>query len=275
METAIEKPWVVVTGASGSMGSAAVRALALKGERVIMACRNPKKGAAVRDAILAEVPGAELDLRILDLSSLSSVREFAASLEGTVVKALFNNAGIINRDFNITADGLEATTATNYVGPYLLTRTLAPMMPKGSRIVNMVSVTTKVSSIGESFLTPDEKGFSQLGTYGKTKYALSLFTIALQERFPDLYVNMSDPGVVNSNMISMHRWFDPIADVLFRPFCKTPEQGVAPALRALETTEHLKYFVGRKTREVSRRLMEDPQVESLWRQTADFLGMNR
>ncbi|MCQ2184752.1 MAG: SDR family NAD(P)-dependent oxidoreductase [Bacteroidales bacterium] len=270
-----EKACIIVTGASGSMGSAAVRSLATAGERVIMACRNPRKGESVRQSILAEVPGADIELRILDLSSLSSVREFAASMQGIPVKSLFNNAGIINRDFSITADGLEATTATNYVGPYLLTRLLIPQMVSGAHIVNMVSVTTKVSYIGEDFLVPDEKSFSQLGTYGKTKYALSLFTIALARRYPELYINMSDPGVVNSNMISMHRWFDPIADVFFRPFCKTPEQGVAPALRALEATDHLKYFVGKRTRDVSDRLLDDQTVDILWNSTADFLGLGR
>ena len=49
---------IVITGASGSMGSAAVKALAKKGFGVIMACRNLSKASAVREDILREVPQA-------------------------------------------------------------------------------------------------------------------------------------------------------------------------------------------------------------------------
>ena len=35
---------IIVTGASGGMGKAAVKALAAKGRSVVMACRNLQKG---------------------------------------------------------------------------------------------------------------------------------------------------------------------------------------------------------------------------------------
>ncbi len=42
---------------------------------------------------------------------------------------------------SITVDGFERTVSVNYVGPYLLTRKLIPLMVRGARIVNMVSCT--------------------------------------------------------------------------------------------------------------------------------------
>ena len=52
----------------------------------------------------------------------------------------------------------------------------------------------------------------------------------------DIRVACADPGVVNTGMISMHRWFDCLADIFFRPFISTPAQGARPMLRALTDT---------------------------------------
>ena len=84
---------IIVTGASGSMGKAAVKALALKGRSVTMACRNLQKGEAARREILARVPGAAIGLLPLDLASLRSVRAFAAAVKGSAPAGLLNNAG--------------------------------------------------------------------------------------------------------------------------------------------------------------------------------------
>ena len=67
---------IIVTGASGSMGKAAVEALARKGRSVTMACRNLEKGERVRASILREVPSASLVLARVDLGSFSSIRAF-------------------------------------------------------------------------------------------------------------------------------------------------------------------------------------------------------
>ena len=59
---------IIVTGATGSMGSAAAEALASQGIPILMACRNLEKAAAVRADILRRVPGADLEVRPLDLA---------------------------------------------------------------------------------------------------------------------------------------------------------------------------------------------------------------
>ncbi len=71
---------VVITGASGAMGEAAVRALARDGRSVLMACRNLEKAALVRSRIIADLPEADITLGLLDLASIDSVRAFVASL---------------------------------------------------------------------------------------------------------------------------------------------------------------------------------------------------
>ena len=43
----------------------------------------------------------------------------------------------------------------------------------------------------------------------------------------------ADPGIVSTDIITMHMWFDPLTDILFRPFIRTPRQGAATAVHLL------------------------------------------
>lgn len=264
---------VIVTGASGSMGSEAVRSLVREGDSVVMACRNVVKADGVRAEILKEVPGASIDIVHLDLSSFRSVKCFADSIAGLKVDALFNNAGIINREYRLTEDGFENTLQTNFLGPCYLTRLLLPQMPEGARIVNMVSLTCRYGNVDETFFSRGKDRFSQLGTYSDTKLALLLYSVALAEKAGGVHVNVADPGIVNSNMISMGRWYDFLADVFFRPFCRSPKKGVAPALRALSSDCDLHCFVGRRHSEIENSIKSNPYADWLWNETEKLLPL--
>jgi len=259
----------IVTGASGSVGSVAVREIAARGYTVIMACRNLVKGEAVRQSVLQQCPAAELLLMELKLDSFASVAAFAQKVKDLRSEyelcGLFNNAGIINRDYKLTADGFENTLQVNFLSPFLLNCLLVDSIVDGGNIVNMVSLTCRFGKVGKDIFERPEKAFSQLGTYSDTKLALLLSSIALGRKLAGrVRVNVSDPGVVNSNMISMGRWFDPLADIFFRPFISSPEKGAAPALRAAFSQENLYYFVGNSDRPIKDRYLEHPLLDWLW-----------
>ena len=240
--------WFIVTGASGSIGCEVVKGLAAKGYSVILACRNMDRGRRAADQVLNEVPDAKLRIEALDVSSPDSIRNFVSGLGDLEISGLLNNAGSIFRDYALTPDGRERTFAVNYFGPMELAEALLPHLGPGGIIVNTISVTAFVSRLCEADFHPDAKRFGQLRTYGKAKLALLRYTRELAERRPDLIVNATDPGVVNSNMITMGRWFDPIADVIFRPFCKSPAKGAIPAVNAITSGLSGRYFHGNVSR---------------------------
>ncbi|OWM72051.1 hypothetical protein CDL15_Pgr017934 [Punica granatum] len=68
----------IVTGASSGIGIETTRVLALRGAHVIMAMRNMGAGREVKEAIMKELPSAQIDTMELDLSSMASVRKFAS-----------------------------------------------------------------------------------------------------------------------------------------------------------------------------------------------------
>jgi len=281
----MEKSKIIVTGATGSIGLAAVKSLLSKDLPVIMACRNIRKADSQRDSLIKQFPHSEIDIIELDLNSFASIRAFVEEIknQGFKVDKLLNNAGIICRDFTVNDDGFETTLAVNYLGPLYLSKLMIPLMDNDFNIVNTVSVTRGVSKLDEHFFDLDKKRFSQLGTYGKAKYALFLSSLTLSEKIKNGSVNLTDPGVVDSNMISMHRWFDPLADVLFRPFCKSPEKGAIPAVNALlqpiansqqPTARNVKLFSGNRSKVIPQKYYDNPLRKWLWEESGKQLTIN-
>lgn len=264
---------IIITGASGSVGAAATSALAQHGWHVIMACRDLEKGEKVRQEVLAKCPGASVEVRELEMSSRESIRRFAEGLKGTVVDVLFNNAGVKAHKYAESADGIEQNMAVNFVGTAMLTELVAPLIPKGGSIVNMVSLTVRFAKLDINWRERKPEDFSQLGFYSASKLALLYYSIGLARRCPHLNVNVSDPGIVNSNMITMGHWYDPLADIFFRPFIKTPEQGAVSSLNAIGHVGSLQYFVGSKHSPIAGKYLDSPFVDQLWQQLVPLIGV--
>ncbi len=75
----------VLAGASSGIGTETARVLALRGVHVVMGVRNMTAGQEVKEAIIKGNPTAKIDAMELDLSSMASVRKFAAE---------FNSSGL-------------------------------------------------------------------------------------------------------------------------------------------------------------------------------------
>ena len=281
MKNNTEPKLAVVTGADGGMGTEITRALAFAGYRVVMACCRVQKAEEVRRSLLRERSGLQIEIRKIDLASFASVAAFADGMlaEGKRVSLLMNNAGTMETARRITEDGLERTVSVNYAGHYLLTRKLLPLMGEGSRIVNMVSCTYAVGRLDfPDFFTQGKKGsFWRIPIYSNTKLALTLFTIYLAARVRErgITVNAADPGIVSTDIITMHAWFDPLTDVLFRPFIRTPLQGADTAIRLLLDEEAGQRTgtlnANRRPKPLSEKYVHHPQMEELWQRTEDIV----
>jgi len=264
---------LIITGATGSMGRIVTEQMAKEGFPVIMACYDLENAVPLKAEILKRNPEAELEIEYINLKSIASVKSFVERMKGRTFSGLFNNAGVLPRHFALTEDGFETTMSVNYLCPCLLTRLLAPQMESGARIVSMVSMAAKISSVDLRWAERKEKDFGQVKNYSLSKVSLLYFSIALAERYPDLMVNVSDPGIVDSDLIRMDRWFDPIADVIFRPLINTPLKGAQPAIRALHSDKSKMYFVGKRSSLIGRRHLESPLADQLWDQTGQLLGL--
>lgn len=267
----------VITGADGGMGTEITRAVAMAGYRVVMACCNMERARQRRLQLIAETGHREIECQYLNLASLETVAEFADRLlqRKERISLLMNNAGTMETARKTTADGLERTVSVNYVGPYLLTRKLLPLMDKGSRIVNMVSCTYAIGRLDfPDFFTKGRKGaFWRIPIYSNTKLALTLFTLKLADllREQGITVNAADPGIVSTDIITMHMWFDPLTDIFFRPFIRTPRQGADTAIRLLLDKEWTgisgRLFVSGHPKDLAAKYTSHILQDELWGRT--------
>ena len=275
------KKTAVITGADGGMGSEITKAVAMAGYHVIMVCYTSFKGEEKKSRIILDTGNEDIEVVQADLSSMESVVDAVDKIKDKTpsVELLMNNAGTMCTHYVRTEDGFEHTVAVNYLAPYLLTRRLLPIMHEGSRIVNMISCTYAIGKIGPHFFTKGREGsFFRIPVYSNTKLALWLFTRELSERVKGrgITVNAADPGIVSTNIIRMDEWFDPLTDIFFRPFIRTPRQGAETAIRLLldEQFGNLtgRMFASSKEKKVSEKYMHHPQTKELWKMTEQNLG---
>jgi NAD(P)-dependent dehydrogenase (short-subunit alcohol dehydrogenase family) len=200
---------VLVTGGGRGLGRVTAEKLAVAGNRVILVARTPEAAEAAAGEIRRNHPGALVEPRSVDLSSLSEVRAFA-SLEaerGEVIDVLFHVAGVMQQSATrrVTVDGYEETLAVNVLAPCLLTHLLLPALERSpaARVVTVSSRLHLPGSRGEpvhfDFDDPQlERGYHPDRAYKNSKLAVLWFTYELQRRLPPwpITANAVCPGFV-------------------------------------------------------------------------------
>ncbi|KPP60414.1 retinol dehydrogenase 12-like [Scleropages formosus] len=243
----------IVTGANTGIGKFIALDFARRGARVILACRNEARGtAALRD--IRELSGnPDVHLRLVDTSSLASVRKFAASIlqEEHKLHILVNNAGASGLPRGITPDGLEVSFATNLVGPFLLTHLLLDLMKRSApaRVVNMSSANHRKGKFDLSHFKGENLIYHLDTVYNHTKLHNILWTNELASRLHGTGVtaNSLHPGVV---MTEVMRNYSLLVRLIFSIvgifFFKSSEEGAASTIycAVAEETEGIsgKYF---------------------------------
>lgn len=197
----------IVTGANSGIGYETVKGLAMKGAKVIMACRSLKKAEEAKADILKDIPEADLVVMQLELDDLSSVRKFAESYKQQYkeLHLLINNAGIMIPPFSKTKDGFESQMGVNYFSHFLLTSLLFELLDNTpeSRVITLSSIAHKKGQINFDNLN-SEKGYAKMGAYGQSKLACLMFAFELQRRIEKANSHVKSlaahPGVSNTNL---------------------------------------------------------------------------
>lgn len=229
-------------GASSGIGREAARVLALRGARVVMAVRDVSAGLRAKEAIQAEIRGAEVDVLELDLASMASVRSFAAEFASLdlPLNILINNAGVMARDCTRSCDGLELHFATNHIGHFLLTNLLLENMKSASLDSGVEGRIVNVSSSGHIMTYPqgicfdkvhDPSGFNSLVAYGQSKLANILHSNELSRVLKEEGVNISanavHPGVVATNLFRNRTIFSALINTIGSIISRSVQQGAA------------------------------------------------
>lgn len=192
---------ILVTGSTDGIGKLATIKLVKEGHNVLLHGRNSKK----LDDTISEVKEVYSNVNIqgfvADFADPNSVKQMALAIKQDIgeLDVVINNAGIFKSNTAKTQQGFDIRFAVNYLAPYFLTQELVPILPKGSRIINLSSAAQAPVSLealkGHQHLSAQE-------AYAQSKLALTMWSFALAETLTSSTVIAVNPGsLLNTKMV--------------------------------------------------------------------------
>lgn len=230
----------IVTGGTAGMGLEIAKDLARRGARVIIACPFQQEGSDALKTIIEESGNKNIVFKLLDLSSLKSVREFAGDILTTEERLdlLINNAGVGAPSETQTKDGMNLIMQVNYYGHFLLTILLLPLLKKTgqlsepSRIINTSSILHWIGRIDIENMNKSNYYWIPVYHYSISKICVIPFSRELTRRLKGTHVvvNNVDPGAVGTGIFSPFGIIGWVFTNLFFYIYKTPWEGAQTAL---------------------------------------------
>ncbi len=228
-----------ITGGYSGLGMETARAIAGRGAHVVIAGRD----AAKAQKAAAEI-GNGAEMIVCDLGDLAQIARCGAEARERFarIELLINNAGIMATPFGTTANGFEQQFGVNHLGHFALTAALMPLVlgADAPRIVNLSSRAHFIAPMDFDDPHFEHRAYEKWASYGQSKTANALFTVALHKRFAARGVDAFavHPGGIATNL-GRHMDDADTAALMERlrrnaqaagqepePF-KTPEQGAA------------------------------------------------
>ncbi|RDD40722.1 Retinol dehydrogenase 14 [Trichoplax sp. H2] len=273
---------VIITGANTGIGKEAAIDLARRGARVICACRSKSRGEAAVEDIKNISGNNNVVLKMLDLGSLNSIRQFAKDINAKEERldVLINNAGLAGPAYrDTTEDGFERMMGVNHLGHFLLTDLLLDLLKKSqpSRIVVVSSNAHRmVSSLNLDDLM-SEKSYSGTSVYGYSKLANILFSLEMSKRLKgtSVTINALHPGAVMTELgrhLDDYLQLPPFLNKAMRwtmsIFFRDSRQGAQTVIclavdRNLESVSG-KYFAECKISETTAAATNETEAKMLW-----------
>jgi NAD(P)-dependent dehydrogenase (short-subunit alcohol dehydrogenase family) len=277
---------VLITGANSGIGKETTRGLAKMGAAVVMACRNLTKAVPVCEAIKRESGNARIEVMQLDLTLQRSIREFSSQFRRKYqqLNVLINNAGVMCARGRETEDGFNRVMATNYLGPFLLTNLLLPLLKQTpeARIVNVSSIAHLWGRIDLNDLNLKRKcKFG--GPYASSKLALIFFTQELSERLKQtgITVNALHPGIVATDIYRIGpegSWYQAVFRKILRLVMISPQDGALTSIY-LASSEDVKGVTGKYFYKLNPSFFSpkcrDRQLQrGLWQLSENLTGLS-
>ncbi|WP_020504375.1 NAD-dependent epimerase/dehydratase family protein [Lamprocystis purpurea] len=194
----------VITSATVGIGRELAVILSRCGARVVAVGRDQEAGNALMRELEERPSCTPGELLIADISEMAQVRKLAADIlaRHPRVDVLVNNAGAVFASRQMTAEGIEATFAVNYLAHFLLTTLLLDAIPADGHIVNLISEIYRRSGLDFSDIFCS-RSYDPLDAYGRAKFATVMFSNSLTERLGPSGPRVAtvSPGIVRNETL--------------------------------------------------------------------------
>src|SRR5437660_6627370 len=265
-------PVVVITGATGAIGSATAEQLARRNARLLLLGRASNRMDAIVQRLDRDNKVSSVEA---DLSSLASIRAAARQVRRAVpqVDALLHIAAVFATEYEETKDGFQLMLATNLLGPFLLTNLLRDRLAGTGRVI---TVTAPSSTRVDMKQLLDKNRFKPLRTFGATKAANLMFTFELARRAKrwDVRAHAYHPGLVRSEL--MREASRPVR--FLTRFVSRPPTRAAEDLADLVTSPALGrttgwFFTGGRRIDPPKSTLDVDAQRELWRHSAELVEL--
>ena len=274
---------VLITGANSGIGKATAIKLATMGAHIVMLCRNKERGETARQDIIQTSDNKNIELILIDLADLISVRKAAEDIKAKYdhIDVMINNAGGYFTERKTSKDGYECTFAMNHLGHFLLTNLLLDELKAAvnARLINLSSdIHKKGHIIFDDLMT--EKKYKGFGVYSHAKLANILFTKELSRRLhdTDITVNTLHPGIVRTNFTADSGRFIRFMMTIMGSLLKSPEKGAETSVYLASSKDVAgisgKYFVNRKEKKSSPESCNEEVAKKLWKMSCELTGLD-
>jgi NAD(P)-dependent dehydrogenase (short-subunit alcohol dehydrogenase family) len=270
---------VLITGGNSGIGKATAIGIAKTGATVIIGCRNKGKGQAAVEEIKKASGNNKIEMLLIDLASLQSVRDAAAEFKKRFNKlhVLINNAAVFVGRREETVDGLERTFQTNYLSHFLLTHLLLDTLKASapSRIINVASKHMGIKFNFDDLQT--KQNYSYMKAVGPTKLGLIVFSKILAKKLEGtgVTVNALHPGLANSNLLLDIPKF---VQFIFKMMSTSPEKCAETSIY-LATSADVekvsgKYFENKKEKATGSNANNEADNQRLWDESMRLAKLN-
>ncbi|MFI6762889.1 oxidoreductase [Micromonospora sp. NPDC050417] len=235
----------VVTGATSGLGLVTARELVAHGGRVLLAVRDVARGETIASSLRQTYPGAQVEVRQVDLLNLDSVRRAAEQIgQEAAVDVLINNAGISAAAHSVTPQGAELHLMANHLGHFALTALLEPALRRSPapRVVTVTSFMHEKGELDLDDLAWRRRKYTPLAAYSASKLANAVFGVELARREQTaprpIKSILAHPGYSNTPMQQKGTGLMGVAmRVSGRLFAQGIEMGALPQLFAATEAE--------------------------------------
>jgi len=246
--------------------------------RVLLHCRNIKKGQKALAEISAATGSDKIELVSADFEDLQSVKKMCNSIieKYSHLDILVNNAGAIFKEYQTARGGIEKTILVNHLSGFLLTNLLLKQLEKGpeSLIINMASNAHYRGKMNFASFKQN-LGYTGFRAYGQSKLANLLFTYELHKRLKKSTTSTFclHPGLVATNFAASQYFTVEFAFKMIPFFFTSPKKVARDVLKFIGDPDSAgKFFYAGKERQSSLLSYDEHLAGELWRHSEEFVS---
>jgi len=195
-----ENKTVVITGATGGIGTQLCHFLAETNSTLLLACRNEYKTKKLIAKLKTKYPSVNANYINLDLEDINSIDNFVKILKHTKFDYFIHNSGIYNVPRYKNSVGIDNIFQVNFVAPYYITKELLPTLRENkTKVVAVGSIAHNNSKIDDNdieFLTRKKSS----DVYGNSKLFLMFSLYELFKNETKTSLAIVHPGVTLTNI---------------------------------------------------------------------------